>query len=160
MRPITIKMLESGIIDFHVARLMERWGNLDVGAADLVGKQQVTKQTLTEFAEELDSLMAEPQFRETRLEIDTKSETRVFVDGAPNKDRSVKVYVDSMGRLVFPISSDLRGLKRGSELLLCAGMEKTLPKEFWLPCTVMDIEPLFQDEKMVALQVSVDREIT
>lgn len=39
MKELTKKVLESGLIDKHLAVLMERWGFLEPGASDSVGPQ-------------------------------------------------------------------------------------------------------------------------
>lgn len=54
MKELTEKILKSGIIDKHVATLMERWGAIDPGAADLVDeRKKLTKGALIEMLEEI-----------------------------------------------------------------------------------------------------------
>ncbi len=40
MKDLTRKVLESGLINKHTAVLMEKWGYLEPGASDMVGKIQ------------------------------------------------------------------------------------------------------------------------
>lgn len=79
MKPITKKILESGLVDKHTAALMERWGvGLERGASDLVGKEDLRKasaETLTSFASELEELLdnEDETLRESRNPIEVES---------------------------------------------------------------------------------------
>lgn len=57
MKELTRKMLVAGLIDKTTTSLMERWGQLDTGATDILGKEQLTKKTLESFVEELELLL-------------------------------------------------------------------------------------------------------
>lgn len=84
MKELTKRVLESGLIDRSTATLMERWGQLEPGAADLIEQQKLTgaldqvsrcderfiRKTLEDFVEELE-LLLQPEALErgvTRLD--------------------------------------------------------------------------------------------
>lgn len=91
MKELTKRVLESGLIDKSTATLMERWGQLDPGASDLIEQQKITRvrdqvsrgtelftvldeqfirKTLEDFVEELE-LLLQPEALErgvTRLD--------------------------------------------------------------------------------------------
>lgn len=60
-KEITKKLLESGIIDRTIARMMERWGMLSPDELELATKPKaVIHETLTNFIEELE-LLSQPE---------------------------------------------------------------------------------------------------
>lgn len=84
MKELTKRVLESGLIDKSTATLMERWGQLEPGASDLIEQQKLTgaldqigrcderfiRKTLEDFVEELE-LLLQPEALErgvTRLD--------------------------------------------------------------------------------------------
>ena len=160
MKELTKKILESGLVDEHVARMMERWGQLDDGASDLVGRKKVTKQTLVEFAEEIDTLVENGlvDLRETRLDIDAKVVTSVSF---PSSSVLFKAYIDSLGRVIFPVNPGLKKLQPGSEFLICTGKKvgEDGEESVWVLCTVLDTEYLFHGDLLTALQVTVDKQL-
>lgn len=84
MKELTKRVLESGLIDKSTAALMERWGQLEPGAVELIDQQKLTgvldkigqcderfiRKTLEDFVEELE-LLLQPEALErgvTRLD--------------------------------------------------------------------------------------------
>lgn len=107
MKEIVKKILEAGLVDKHTALLMEKWRSIDVGAADMVGKEDIRKvseEALTQFVEELDVLVEQERtsFRETRLSVTMKEPTLVFWVRCPSN--KFVVFRDEMGNFVFPVS--------------------------------------------------------
>lgn len=152
MKPLTKKILESGFVDTHVARMMERWGQLEPGASDLVGKKQVTKKTLEEFAEELECLLDienADEFRETSLDIQAKQEVWLQVDTG----EQLKGFVDLMGRIILATNKHLRRIKRGSEVKIWK--EPVVDGDSHLHM-VTEIDPLYQGDHIIALQVTIN----
>lgn len=70
MKELTKKILEAGLVDKATAAMLERWGQLEEGATDVVGRQAVTKRTLEDFIEDIE-LLLQPEAiekHETQLE--------------------------------------------------------------------------------------------
>lgn len=69
MKPLTRKILESGLITKAVAEMMEQWGHLDGGASDLVGRKKLTEDTLQRFVDQIEALVDDHSFKEVSLEV-------------------------------------------------------------------------------------------
>ena len=144
MRPLSRKILEAGLVEKHAAKLFERWGQLEPGSANLVGQRMVTEVTLAAFADDIESLLAneeENDHKATVLEVNAKLELD-FIDPAGNK---VHCWVDYMGHLIVPVSRKVR-VHRGSRIQADG---KTY--------TVLDIDTVYQNDDMVALQLTVSK---
>lgn len=151
MKELSRKILESGLVDKHCALMLERWGQLEVGASELVGRQQLTKQTLEEFAEEIEQLIEQDDvIKETRLEA---------VDGMPRIllkkiGRSSIVFtgmVDEMGRYLVPPTVEFR---RGDTLFVTPD-ESGVRFSYVGWVSILEIESLYEGEKAVAQQLTV-----
>jgi hypothetical protein len=76
MSDLTKKILESGLVDEATARLMERWGNLPEGSAELTKNkpehlQNATREELMKFAEDIgEEVDKQRRMRETMLDMD------------------------------------------------------------------------------------------
>ncbi len=58
MKELTRIVLESGIVNRSTAVLMERWGQIEPGSADLIDKRKiVAERFLQDFVEELELLL-------------------------------------------------------------------------------------------------------
>ena len=69
MSEITEKILKSGLIDKHTAKMMENFGMLPEGSAEKVG--EVAKGQMAKMAEELaEAVEREHRIRETALDLD------------------------------------------------------------------------------------------
>ncbi len=109
MTPLVKKILESGLVEKHAAALLERWGSLEPGSVDLVGKRQLTEKNLEQFVEEIDALISPDQpVHETRLEATSGRKVELTIRG--KKYRGV---VDEMERLIL---QDGVVLVRGEEI--------------------------------------------
>jgi len=73
---LTKKILESGLVDEATARLMERWGNLPEGSAELTRNkperlQAATREELMQFAEDIgEEVEKQRRLKETMLDTD------------------------------------------------------------------------------------------
>lgn len=159
MKPIVKKILEAGLVDKHIALLMEKWKSVDDGAAELVGKEDIRKaseSSLLQFAEEIEQLLDESRsLHETKLSITVKEPfaiTWVLVSEPSSTPASASlidrvgtqavVFRDEMGNFVFP---------PGQELMLRAGNRFRLSDgAVW---SVVDFIPLFVGEQKYAYQV-------
>lgn len=115
MKSVTKKILESGLVDKHVAAMLARWGTIEQDDAHSVGRQSFeTKEQLEAFAEELEELLdkEEATMRETPLDWPASGPPKGFqVKG------SSALFIgcrDSMGRLV--VAPHIR-LKRGAVII-------------------------------------------
>jgi hypothetical protein len=74
LKPVQKKVLESGLIDKAMAELMEKWGNLPPGSAELVNEnalKDATQETLTKLADDLATeVEKEHVLRETYLDLE------------------------------------------------------------------------------------------
>ena len=146
MKPLVKKILESGLVDKHVAKMMERWCLLDEGAEELVGKSTITKETLQEFVDDIEDLLEkDSEMRETRLEVQV---SKPPVDLYCPTTGVFSAVEDMMGKYV--VSPKVR-LDRGSRI-----WPDGVPSEkpHW---TALEVEPLYQGDVLVAYQVTVDK---
>lgn len=141
MRELTKKILESGLVDKHLALAMERWGNLDRGDAEVVGTAPVTKETFEKFADDI-AMLIDPDepLRETLLDLE--------IDGTAIKCRtfgtktSVPAILDKMGNLIV-----LQPVQDGVVLVddvNNVGYEVDM------------IEPIYVNEEIKAYRLTVD----
>lgn len=144
MKELSKKILEAGLVEKHVAHMFERWGQLEPGAADLVGQRKVTELTLAAFADDIERLVeesSEAYAHETRLDINITNEFD-FVDEA---GKTIHAYVDYIGHVLVLVSQKPK-LHRGSKI-----------REGGKTHSILDIEPFYQNDEMVALQLTVSR---
>lgn len=143
MKPLVKKILEAGLVDKHTARMLERWGQLEDGAEDLVGQRRIASQkTLEEFVEDLEGLLeTEGDVKETRLEIQVRRPPAELYNRRLGTFAAVQ---DEMGRYIV---SPVNKLYRGDAISDDAGNME-----------VLEVEPLYHGEKLVAYQVTVHRE--
>lgn len=107
MKPIVEKILKSGLVSKHTAALMERWGTLDPGSADMVGEEdlrEASEETLTKFAEDIEELIESDrqEMLETRLSIDVSEPVLVSTKYPDGHKKSIVVFKDMMGNYLFP----------------------------------------------------------
>lgn len=144
MKPLVKRVLEAGLVDKHTAQMLERWGQLDQGAADLVGQKQLTEKTLTQFVEELDELMETEKetYKQTTLDVFVTSPPITLTN--PNGDRYSAIF-DEMGHLL--INPKLRLIP--GDILLEEDGEGVY--------TILEVEKIFRNERVVALMVTVEK---
>ena len=154
MKPLVKKILEAGLVDKHAARMFEQWGQLEPGAADLVGQKKVTEKTLEDFAEDIEALLEdEHEVKETRLDVQVRPPVDLFCPASG----IFSAVEDEMGRYI--ISTKVL-LNRGDQIFHSLDglhyLDHQRRKD--LPCwTVLEVESLFQGDKLVAYQVTVDK---
>lgn len=108
MKPIVEKILKSGLVDKHTAALMEKWGSLEPGSVEMVGKEDLHKaseETLKKFAEDIEDLIEadRKEMLETRLAIELTNPAHAVIE-YPNGDRvDIVLFKDPAGdHLVAP----------------------------------------------------------
>jgi len=146
MKPLVRKILEAGIIDKHVTLMFERWGQLDKGSEDLIGKKNVSHQTMAEFADEIETLLeTDLEMKETRLEVPvTKPPIELFCPTTLH----FSAVEDVMGKYIV---SPKVILHRGSRVW---PDDATMGGSHW---TVLEVEPLYQGDDLIAYQVTVEK---
>jgi hypothetical protein len=143
MKELTRKILESGLVEKHAVLLMEKWGQLDPGAADLVGRKQVTVESLSKFVEEIDQLVsldAAGDTKETRLEVYTSSKVSLRKQGVVG---CFEAAIDDMGHLLVDPSVNLIP---GDILVREAD---------GVMHQVLEVTRIYQNDQLVTQQVSV-----
>lgn len=144
MKTIVKKILEAGLVEKNAVQLMEKWGSLDRGASDLVGRKDLraaTESTLTKFAEEVDDLMEKEreELREARLAIQVGEP---FLANWLGSSTKMVLFKDNMGNFMFPLM-EASNLIPGAEFEVSNG-------ERW---EVLVITKLYLGEQAYAFQV-------
>lgn len=151
MKEMTKKILEAGIVDKTLAQLFERWNLLTPEEVALaLQPKAVFHDTLSAFIENLEELLSrEPPLldtnkpmRETRFDIRIRKPPEVVF--CPSTG-SFYVVEDEMGRF---ICSPTVVLQRGDQIW--GPKMKKLP-DF----TVENIEQIYENDKVIALQITV-----
>lgn len=146
MKPLTKKLLESGIVEKNFAIMLERWGSLDPGAADEV-KSRMVKQRVEEFVDELDEIIeSNMEPKETRIDIVGKGLEVLYCPTAG----VFSAALDEMGRLIIPTGFVLQ---RGDNLWK---NEPGRVKHLGPWARVLDVEPLHIEETLVGYQVTIE----
>jgi hypothetical protein len=163
MKTITKKILESGLIPKHTAALMERWRQLDPGAADMVNTESLldaSSDALVKFVDEIDELMTKDRedYREARLEVRGFPILVKIGPGLTNPIAAfsplIVVFRDEVynpnnefNTLIFPTTAN-EHLKVGAVVL-------DTKDDF--VSTVEDITPLYLDETVYGYQVVIKK---
>ena len=156
MSEITEKVLRSGLIDTHVADLMERFGMLPEGSAALAATgmavPNMTRTQMVKLAEELaEAVEREHAIRETSLDLDRlRWPARVGIwDQGARVSVVIRVdcLIDRLGRYYFrPQDVKLDWFVPGRQLL--RGHEDSI-KEM-----ITEVQELYAGEQVAAIQVS------
>lgn len=158
MKPLTEKVLKSGLVDKHMALMLEKWGNLPEGSAELVKDvdfQKVTREQLAQLGEELgDEVEKLRTLKETQLDLEQmRWPTAVTLEG----DFEVPAVIDRMGRLYFRVQ-DVK------EEWLIPGhhterqvLDKELGRKVVIKEQILESSMLYTDEVPVCFQVTVHR---
>ncbi len=154
MKPLTKKILESGIIEKNILKMFERWGTLDKESVDLVGTTSVLDEGVADFIEALDAILDEnAEKKETRLEITVRPPILLFCPQIQNpKLATFAAHEDELGR--FIVAPNIK-LFRGA-MVTPDEIGKIIPRPRWWK--VLEIEPLHRGEKLVAHQVTVEKQ--
>lgn len=164
MKPLTQKVLESGLIDKHMAQMLEKWGNLPEGSAELVkddALRNATKEQLTKLGEELgDEVEKLRALKETQLDLDQLRwpTTASIRDGnGEYKAIDLSAVIDRMGRLYFRHQDvDAAWFVPGFTIERWSVHKGSTGKEL-LKEQILEVTPLFIDELPVCFQVTVHR---
>jgi hypothetical protein len=147
MKPIVRKIIESGLVDCHAVQTMERWGQIDRGSSELVGKNDIrtaTKKTLTKFAEDIDELLEQDR--------ETARETRLVIQlGEPllatwQTGGTVVLFKDEMNNFMFPLQEE-QNIHPGAVFRTTDGAE-------W---QILSKEMLFVDDQPYTIQVLAEK---
>lgn len=150
MKPVTKKILESGLLDKHTIAMLDRWGASIVrhGSDEhpvTEGQKIETKEQLEQFVEELEELLdkEEEVMRETPLDWPASGKpTGYQIKGNPQG-----LFIgclDSMGRLVVnPMTRFKRGL---------AIINRVTDQEF----KILEIDFFYQGEKVIAQLLTLE----
>ena len=153
MKQIVKKILEAGLVEKNAVLLMEKWGQIERGSAELVGNKdlrEATEHSLTKFAEEVEALIEKDreQVRESRLAIQVGAPFLAswFAQAGVGGEivRGVVLYKDEMGNLLFPISED--------SFIIPGAILRVGDKEF----TVLEKQQLFVGQQPYVIQVRVE----
>jgi hypothetical protein len=150
MKPLVKKILEAGLVDKHVAKMMERWGTLEPNSSDLVGQRKVTETTLQEFADDIEYLIekgSEEGKQETSLEIGT-GEGFTIRWFCLERHMMMPVWKDTMGNLIAlkKFMPPGAGFVRGEQL------DTIIGKSY----RVLDIDPIAVGESITAYRLAVE----
>jgi len=163
MKPLTEKILKSGLVDKHMAQMLQKWGNLPDGAADLIPDndpfKDATRDQLTKLAEEIgDEVDKARVLKESQLDLD-KLRWPTKVDLFDEKEKLVisqhPALIDRMNRLYFRME-DIKQewfvpgyrIRRFRNDLDQPGCVKPVDGR------VMESTVLYADDQPVCLQVS------
>jgi hypothetical protein len=144
MRPVTKKILESGLLDKHVTAMLERWGTIDPGGEWAQGNRKLlTQDQLEKFVEELEELVdrEEETMRETPLDLPV-GVLEEFV--LPEHHIVFRGRWDNMGRLL--VDARLK-IKRGEQI------NCTTQGKFF---RALDVTTLYKDEEAYVRLVTVE----
>jgi hypothetical protein len=146
MKPIVKKIIESGLVDRHAVQLMEKWGQVDRGASDLVGRQDLraaTETSLTKFAEEVEGLIEQDreEVRETKLAIQVGSPILATYGG-----QKIVLFRDNMGNFLFPLTAEGQ--------IIPGSLFQTTDDVSWV---VLSSEKLFVGDQPYTIQVQASR---
>lgn len=143
MTPLVKKILESGLVEKHAAALLERWGSLEPGSVDLVGKKKLTEENLQKFVEDIEGLVSpDVPMKETRL--DNRGTSPIYVTAG---DYKFPATVDEMGRLLVMASVvTARGLMNRGDEIEIQGLG------VWI---VENTEPIYIGDDLAQYQVTV-----
>lgn len=158
MSDLSKKILESGLIDEATARMMEKWGVLDEGSADLAKKatlKDATREELIQFAEDIgEEVDKQRRLKETMLDLN-HLRWPVKLSLAPPRGLegrpvgSFTAVVDRMGRYYFR-PQEVRAFEKD----LIPGRQ--LMNEDAQVMTILEVTPLYVGEALAAIQVSVE----
>lgn len=159
LKPIQKTILKSGLIDKHMAQILERWGNLPPGSADLVNDdalKNATREQLTKLAEEIGEIVEDTKLKETALDLNALRWPVLIGRIFSSKGNSTTIIktgitavVDRMGRLYFR-AQDVK------EEWFVPGyyIEREVHGD-QVRDQIREVSPLFVGDQVVAYQVSL-----
>lgn len=142
MKELSKKVIESGLIEKHVVKMMEDWGYMDQGAADLVGKKKLTQENLEQFLEDIEALVSpDKPMQETRLEVQAQNSFNLSTEDG----RVFTAVEDDMGKFIVP-----------PHVSPYPGQRLLRDGRFFFGVVHLST-PLYQDEKLVAFEITIHR---
>jgi hypothetical protein len=172
MRPLTRKILESGLIDVATATLMERWGALPEGAAALAADKTIETATRAQLVRMADEIGEEAEkalkLRESLLDLDKikwpvhlsiyKPTSRVGLEFSSadillgdRVETNITAVIDRAGRYYFR-PSDIQS----NSLIPGYVIVREHRQGFFE--TILEVTELFVGSDVAAIQVSTNRE--
>lgn len=166
MKPLTEKILKSGLVDRHMVEMLEKWGNLPAGSAEIVNDgalKDATREQLTKLGEEIgDEVDKLRTLKETQLDID-KLRWPAMVNQIVAADGTalalhVPAVIDRMGRLYFRFQD-----VKESWFVPGYVFERTINSReevgllLLIKEQILESSVLYTDDQPVALQVTVHR---
>ena len=161
MKELTKKILESGLVDEATAQLMEHWGVLPEGAAELAKNPKLkdaTRDQLMKFGEELgEALDRERRLRETMLDLNQlRWPAKVNIIDTTQQPPAVRAQgvdavIDRMGRYYFrPADVHKNWFVPGFQIIReTLHLSGDTPPE-----TILEVSELFVGDQVAAIQVS------
>jgi hypothetical protein len=156
IKPLTKKILESGIIDESMAAIMERWGALPEGAAALAANKDIehaTKAQLIKLADEVgDEVEKALRLRESMLDLDKLKWPVTVTVRAPEGlviPEAVTALIDRVGRYYF------RAQDIGAQFLVPGYVIVNFPS--LSEETILEVTELYVGEDVAAIQVSTTK---
>jgi hypothetical protein len=153
MSELTKKILESGLVDAATASMMEKWGVIPEGSAELARHKELegaTKEQLIKFAEDIgNEVDKQRRLKETMLDLNQlRWPAKIEISNGKN-DILVGPFtaiVDRMGRYYFQPNLDtLKWLVPGFVLH---------NRELSESETILEVTELFVGDQVAAIQVS------
>lgn len=142
MKELTKLILESGLVPKHTAKLLEKWGGLEEGSAELVGKKKVTTETLEDFAKDVAELMETRPIKETVLDDIQVRGQRVIISAS---SRGTYLCLrDEMGNYFAPTYAHI---VKGDSVRV---REPDEPDRDSIYLTVRAVTPIYVGDRVVA----------
>lgn len=166
MSELTDKILKSGLVDEATAQLMERWGYLPEGAAELTKHEELknaTREKLVEFAEAVgEEVDKHRRLKETMLDLNqlrwpvliksirgqTELGRQAWLTGG------ITAVVDRMGRYYFRPQDIQPGWLVPGNTLEFDKNDTTSRRILFMTQTILEVTELFVGEDVAAIQVS------
>jgi hypothetical protein len=148
VKPLTKKILESGLIPRTAAEMLEKWGQLEEGASNLVGKKVLTEESLSKFVDQIDALVDDHSVKETRLEIRVRAIHELW-SGGPGYFSAAE---DELGRLII---NPRYLIKAGAYIYKWEDALSSDPKE--ATYRVMMVEDIYIKDTVCITQITVEK---
>lgn len=166
---LTRTVLETGLVDEHMAQMLEKWGTLPDGASQYVNNEalkEVTKDGLQKLAEKIgDEVEKHRILRETQFDLDRLRWPVVVALHRPTQygrefiASGIQAVIDRMGRYYFrPDEIDEKWFVPGNYVERWANNPEQPPAMKQFLQQVVEAQFLYIGEQKVAMQVSVREE--
>ena len=153
MSELTKRILESGLVDEATASMMEKWGVIPEGSAELAKRQELkdaTRGELLKFAEDIGAEVDKHRrLKETMLDLNQLRWPATVKIGNGKNDLRVGPFtavVDRMGRYYFQPDLDTKKWLIPGYALFNAERNEV--------DTILEVTELFVGDQVAAIQVS------